>query len=112
MGFYELLCITRTGLSHADFTNLVKITATHILERGGVVRGFENWGVLPLPTKTRRHQVYHTNGQFWLMHFDTNPVVLHELRRKLNIDTRVIRGNLVKLGEKLEDIIERPDKTK
>ncbi|CAJ0912868.1 16389_t:CDS:2, partial [Entrophospora sp. SA101] len=49
---------------------------------------------------------------FWLMHFDTNPVVLHELRRKLNIDTRVIRGNLVKLGEKLEDIIERPDKTK
>ncbi|CAJ0650952.1 12008_t:CDS:2 [Entrophospora sp. SA101] len=39
-------------------------------------------------------------------------VVLHELRRKLNIDTRVIRGNLVKLGEKLEDIIERPDKTK
>ena len=46
------------------------------------------------------------------MHFDTNPVVLHELRRKLSIDTRVIRGNLVKLGEKLEEIIERPDKTK
>jgi len=45
------------------------------------------------------------------MHFDTNPVVIAELRKRLNKDPRVIRGNLVKLGEQLEDIVDRPDKT-
>lgn len=45
------------------------------------------------------------------MHFDTNPVVITELRKMFNNDPRVIRGNIVKLGERLEDIIERPDKT-
>ena len=45
------------------------------------------------------------------MHFDTNPVVLAELRRMFNKDPRVIRGNIVKIGERLEDIVERPDKT-
>ncbi|CAG8533411.1 3289_t:CDS:2 [Acaulospora morrowiae] len=86
--------------------------ATHVLERGGVVRGFENWGAMPLVVRTKRHQVYHTHGHFWLMHFDTNPVVLHDLRKRLNSDPRVIRGNLVKLGDKLREIAERPDKTR
>ncbi|CAG8531759.1 1193_t:CDS:2 [Diversispora eburnea] len=82
-----------------------------VLEGGGIVRGFENWGSMPLVSRTRKHQEYHTHGHFWMMHFDTNPLVLHELRKQLNRDPRVIRGNLVKLGDRLHEIIERPDKT-
>jgi ribosomal protein S6 len=54
---------------------------------------------------------FYTLNSFWLMHFDTNPVVIAELRKLFNNDPRVIRGNIIKLGERLEDIIERPDKT-
>ncbi|CAI2165258.1 16394_t:CDS:2 [Funneliformis geosporum] len=109
--FYELLCIARAGLMEANFKDLVRKSAKHVLERGGVVRGFENWGEVSLPTRTRRHQEYHDRGHFWLMHFDTNPVVISELRKIFNNDPRVIRGNIIKLGEKLEDIVHRPDKT-
>ncbi|RIA91374.1 30S ribosomal protein S6 [Glomus cerebriforme] len=109
--FYELICIARAGLMEANFKDLVRNSAKHVLERGGVVRGFENWGEMPLAKRTRRHQEYHTRGHFWLMHFDTNPVVIAELRKMFNNDPRVIRGNIVKLGERLEDIVERPDKT-
>ncbi|KAF0439040.1 30S ribosomal protein S6 [Gigaspora margarita] len=111
MGFYELLCISRANLMEINLKNLVKITAKYVLEHGGVVRGFENWGTMPLATRTRRHQEYHTDGHFWLMHFDTNPVVLAEIRKRLNSDPRVIRCNIVKFGNKLEDIVTRPDKT-
>ncbi|PKC13271.1 hypothetical protein RhiirA5_410825 [Rhizophagus irregularis] len=62
--FYELLCITRAGLMEANFKDLVRNSAKHVLERGGVVRGFENWGEMPLAKRIRRHQVYHTRGQY------------------------------------------------
>ncbi|CAG8628622.1 41085_t:CDS:2 [Gigaspora margarita] len=46
----------------ANLKNLVKITVKYVLEHGGVVRGFENWGTIPLATRTRRYQEYHTDG--------------------------------------------------
>jgi len=46
------------------------------------------------------------------MHFDTNPIIVQALQKKFKTDPRVIRGNIIKLGEKLEDIVERPDKTR
>ncbi|CAG8460823.1 14547_t:CDS:2 [Ambispora leptoticha] len=95
----------------ANLKDLVRTSAKFVLERGGVVRGFENWGVLRLPTRTRRHQEYFEDGHYWLMHFDCNPIVMRELQKRFSGDPRVIRGNFVKLGEKLEDIIYRPDQT-
>jgi len=89
----------------------VRSASKEVIERGGVVRGFENWGVMQLPTRTRRHQEWFTKGHFWLMHFDSNPTMISQLRQKFKKDPRVIRGNFVKLGEKLGEIIDRRDTT-
>lgn len=40
------------------------------------------------------------------MHFDTNPLTLQEMNRVLGLDPRVIRHTFIKLGDKLEDIVE------
>ncbi|CAG8499886.1 11642_t:CDS:2 [Paraglomus brasilianum] len=102
----------RAGLSEANLKDLVRTSAKYVLNNGGAVRGFSSWGTLALPTRTRRHQEYHTEGYYWLMHFDTNPIIVQALQKKFKTDPRVIRGNIIKLGEKLEDIVERPDKTR
>ncbi|CAG8483914.1 10465_t:CDS:2 [Ambispora gerdemannii] len=63
MVFYEMLVIVRANLMEANLKDLVRTSAKLVLERGGVVRNFENWGVLRLPTRTRRHQEYFDDGQ-------------------------------------------------
>ena len=49
---------------------------------------------------------------YWLMHFDANPSVLKALNHSMNIDERVFRATFIKLGDKLDDIVRRPDKSK
>jgi small subunit ribosomal protein S6 len=45
------------------------------------------------------------------MHFDANPLIIQELGKKLAVDTRVLRHTFIKLGDKLETVVARPDKT-
>jgi small subunit ribosomal protein S6 len=52
-----------------------------------------------------------TNNRYWAMHFDANPLIAQELGKKLAVDTRVLRHTFVKLGDKLETVVARPDKT-
>lgn len=49
--------------------------------------------------------------RYWTMHFDANPLVVQDLGKKLAVDTRVLRHTFIKLGDKLETVIQRPDKT-
>jgi ribosomal protein S6 len=42
------------------------------------------------------------------MTFDAKPSVLQTLSKQLKLDTRVIRHNVVKVGEKLQDIVPSP----
>lgn len=49
--------------------------------------------------------------RYWLMHFDANPLIVQELGKKLLVDSRVLRHTFVKLGDKLETVVARPDKT-
>lgn len=44
------------------------------------------------------------------MHFDSNPLIVHELGRKLLVDPRVLRHTFIKLGDRLDTVVERPDK--
>ncbi|CDS06980.1 hypothetical protein LRAMOSA09503 [Lichtheimia ramosa] len=111
MPFYELVCITRSHLAQGNLKDLIRTSATQILEKGGVVRGFDNWGDRPLPHRIKRHQEYFNEGQYWLMHFDANPLIVQELGKKLLVDSRVLRHTFVKLGDKLETVVARPDKT-
>lgn len=45
------------------------------------------------------------------MHFDANPLIVQDLSKKLAVDTRVLRHTFIKLGDKLETVVARPDKT-
>lgn len=49
--------------------------------------------------------------RYWAMHFDANPLIVQELGKKLLVDTRVLRHTFIKLGDKLETVVARPDKT-
>ncbi|KAI8058562.1 30S ribosomal protein S6 [Syncephalis plumigaleata] len=111
MPFYELVCIARGRLPKQHFSELLRTSARCVLNNGGVVRGFVNLGERELPYRMKRHQLYHTRGYYWLMHFDANPATVKTLTEKLLIDTRVIRQTTIKLGDKLKEVITRPDKT-
>ncbi|CAO3612346.1 unnamed protein product [Cunninghamella blakesleeana] len=112
MPFYELVCIARSHLVETNLKDLIKTSATQVLQRGGVVRGFDNWGDKQLPHGIKRHQEYHTNGHYWLMHFDANPLIVQDLNKKLLVDSRVLRHTFIKLGDKLDTVVARPDKSK
>ncbi|KAJ1670834.1 hypothetical protein EV182_007974 [Spiromyces aspiralis] len=91
---------------------LVRQSAKAILDRGGVVRGF--WSLqkdAKLPYRMKRHQEYHTEGHYWVMHYDCNPLTNKQLMDQLKLDQRVIRHNVVKLGSVLENIITHPSRT-
>lgn len=45
------------------------------------------------------------------MHFDTSPRTLRSLNSIMRSDPRVIRWTMLKLGEKIEDVVESPEQT-
>ncbi|EST09863.1 Ribosomal protein S6 [Kalmanozyma brasiliensis GHG001] len=104
MPLYELLCIAASSAESAPLRDLVKSTSKLILENGGAVRGVQYWGQRRLPQRARRHQQYHSTGDYWLMHFDTNAPVLKSLNDRLRADPRVIKWTALKLGDKLDQI--------
>jgi ribosomal protein S6 len=45
------------------------------------------------------------------MHFDASPKIVSELKRSLGTDTRVLRWTTLKIGEKLDDVVGRRERT-
>lgn len=43
---------------------------------------------------------------YWTMHFDASPQLVTALQRKMRTDPRVVRWTVLKLGEKLEDVVQ------
>ncbi|KAF8513028.1 ribosomal protein S6 [Hysterangium stoloniferum] len=111
MPLYELLCVAGHFPQYVYIKELVTTCATHVMDAGGVVRSINSWGTRTLPARKLSHKRWHTVGDYWTMHFDTNPRTLHELNRKLRQDPRVIRWTMTKLGEKIEDIAQPNEKT-
>ncbi|RKP14411.1 30S ribosomal protein S6 [Piptocephalis cylindrospora] len=109
MPFYELVCISRAPMLPEAINSLLRSTATAVMSNGGVVRQFRNYGAKDLPFLMKRHGSYHAHGHTWLMLFDANPSTVGILDRQLRLDARIIRSTVVKLGERLEDVIERPE---
>ncbi|CAO1631709.1 unnamed protein product [Sympodiomycopsis kandeliae] len=104
MVLYELFCVTAYSPSSAPFRELIRSTSRLVVDNGGVVRGMQYWGLRNLPQRARRHQQYHTKGDYFLMHFDTNPPVLSQLSSRLRMDPRVVKWTTLKLGDKLHEI--------
>ncbi|EPQ57586.1 hypothetical protein GLOTRDRAFT_105066 [Gloeophyllum trabeum ATCC 11539] len=111
MPFYRMLCISAHYPEYANIKSLVRQAALHIMDNGGVVRKIDSWGTRALPQRMRRHTQYHTAGDYWMMYFDTSPRVLREFNSIMRKDPRVIRWTTLKIGDKVEDIVEPPEKT-
>ena len=111
-------------------------SAMHVLDNGGVVRGFRYWGTRTLPQRMRRQKQFFNYGEYvspflsaannkgfplklttphstsyWFMHFDSSPKTLKSLHTLLRKDPRVIRWTMLKEGEKLEDVVELKEQT-
>ncbi|PWY77374.1 hypothetical protein BO70DRAFT_363315 [Aspergillus heteromorphus CBS 117.55] len=100
---YELIAIVRPGSLH-EVREIARHAGTLVLRSGGVVRGFTNWGTFRLPKPTTKHQARYTDGQHFIMRFDTAGPVQSAIRRTLALDPRMIRFSVVKLGDKLEEV--------
>ncbi|KAI8851915.1 hypothetical protein BC829DRAFT_441213 [Chytridium lagenaria] len=125
MPTYELVCIARLASGAVNSTvsfqdgiaqfvkPLAKTAALHVLDKGGVVRGFNLISTEPsLPYRMKRHQEIFSTGCVWSMHFDCNPSTMTALRKAFNFDERVIRHNIIKLGDSISDLTRhiQPDK--
>ncbi|KAJ3292137.1 hypothetical protein BCR33DRAFT_676217 [Rhizoclosmatium globosum] len=125
MPLYDLVCIARrtkpravgaavesvTSMFSKDDSKwkeeivkpLMKTAALHVLDNGGVVRGFQRLQTQELPYRMRRHQEIFSHGITWAMQFDASPSTMAGLRKALSFDERVIRYTVVKLGDSLQD---------
>ncbi|CEH19402.1 Mitochondrial ribosomal protein MRP17 [Ceraceosorus bombacis] len=108
MPLYELFCVAASSAESAPIRDLVRTTSSLILEHGGAVRGVQYWGRRVLPQRTRRHQVWHSQGDHFFLQFDTNPRVLGTLSSRLRADPRVIKWTTLKLGDRLDQISPDP----
>ncbi|KAJ1900875.1 hypothetical protein LPJ66_001149 [Kickxella alabastrina] len=106
MPLYELVCISRSTITQENMRMLLKRSAETVLDRGGAVRGFVNMGRdQPLPYRMKRHMEYHTRGSFWLMHYYSNPNTSSVLMSQLKLDPRIIRCNVVKVTDRLSEMV-------
>ncbi|WFD31343.1 hypothetical protein MSPP1_002377 [Malassezia sp. CBS 17886] len=105
MPLYELFCVAIASTESAPLRDLVKSTSRLVLDHGGAVRNVQYWGKRTLPQRARRHQQYHSAGDYWLMQFDTNAPTLKVLNDRLRQDPRVVKWNTLRLGERLKDIV-------
>ncbi|KAF2835396.1 ribosomal protein S6-containing protein [Patellaria atrata CBS 101060] len=100
---YELIGIVRPGKLH-EIKEIAKTAGSTVLNSGGVIRGITNWGTFLLPKPTRKHQVLHHTGHYFIMRFDSSARTQHAVRRTLSLDPRMIRYSIVNMGSKLQDI--------
>ncbi|KAJ7446153.1 ribosomal protein S6 [Mycena galericulata] len=104
MPIYQMLCIAAHFPNYKHIQELVRQSALHIMDAGGVVRKIDSWGTRSLPQRMRRHGNYHEIGDYWTMHFDTAPRTLLTLNSIMRRDPRVVRWTVLKLGSRPEDI--------
>ncbi|RPB29736.1 hypothetical protein L211DRAFT_800221 [Terfezia boudieri ATCC MYA-4762] len=100
---YELIAVVRPGSLH-EVKDIAKTAGLIVLNSGGVVRGYTNWGMLLLPTRAKKHQATYTHGHYFLMRFDSNGKAQQTVRNTLGLDPRMIKFSVVKLGERLDQI--------
>ncbi|KIM30659.1 hypothetical protein M408DRAFT_328194 [Serendipita vermifera MAFF 305830] len=112
MPFYQLLCISTHYSQYKFIRTLVKTSAMHIFDSGGVVRDIKFLGTRILPSKMKRHTKAQTLGDYWTMEFDANPRTMDELQKRLRQDPTVLRSTTLKLGSQLMESIQNPSKTR
>ncbi|KAH8119403.1 ribosomal protein S6, partial [Phellopilus nigrolimitatus] len=105
MPLYKMFCIAAHYPEYRHIKDLVSQSATLLLERGSTVRQIQYLGTRNLPQRMRRHKHYHAIGDYWTMHFDAPPRLLAQLSERMRTDPRVVRWTMLRLGERLEDVV-------
>ncbi|KAF9451941.1 hypothetical protein P691DRAFT_698162 [Macrolepiota fuliginosa MF-IS2] len=106
MPLYQMVCVAAHFPEYHHIRELVRQSATHIMNAGGVVRKVESWGTMQLPQrmKKKRTNAYEHIGDYWTLHCDTSPQTLRSLNNFMRRDPRVLRWTVLKLGDRVEDV--------
>ncbi|KAK7005597.1 hypothetical protein R3P38DRAFT_3303706 [Favolaschia claudopus] len=99
MPIYQMLCIAAHFPEYKHIQGLVRQSALHIMDAGGVVRKIESIGTRNLPQPT---------GRCILTLLPRTLLSLNALMRR---DPRVVRWTVLKLGSKPEDIAKQGSRT-
>ncbi|KAF8897026.1 ribosomal protein S6 [Gymnopilus junonius] len=110
MPLYEMLCITTHVQSYQHIRELVRQSAMHVMNNGGVVRNINSWGTRILPQRMKRHGPLQSLGDYWTLHFDCSPRTLRSLNGIMRRDPRVLRWTVLKLADKVEDLSRKGEK--
>ncbi|BFZ64356.1 hypothetical protein YB2330_005499 [Saitoella coloradoensis] len=111
MVFYELFILIRQDINTPTIREMMRTAGTTILKHGGVIRKIRNNGEVPLVKRYHNQGEDYYFGKQTIMQFDSNPMAQREAMKTLQMDPRVIRVGLLKLGDRLHDIVEDPAKT-
>ena len=92
MAFYENTIIARKDLAEKDLDGLKNKYNDIINSSSGKVIKIENWGLLNFKNKIDRH-----NKGFYIHYkFEGNSNTLTEIKKKLKVDSSIIRSLTVK----------------
>lgn len=75
-----------------------------VLNSGGVVRGYTNWGSLLLPARAKKHQATHHFGHYFIMRFDSSGKTQQVVRTTLGLDPRMVKFSVIQLGHRLDQV--------
>lgn len=98
MPLYELILISRVDIPKEKLKDLIKHTCTQILDQNGVVRSITNMKTRVLPYKMRNHNEVFEKGFYWALKFDLKSSMIRPFKKKLGMDTRIIKQTVIKLG--------------
>lgn len=101
---YELVAIARKG-SLNEVKEVARIAGQTILTYKGVVRKYDYWGEMFLPTAIRKHQNTHHQGCYFVMKFNSSSDGQREMLRVLRHDPRMICCNVIKFGNRFKDVL-------
>ena len=83
---------------------IAKTAGMIVLNSGGVVRGYTNWGTLLLPARAKKHQATHHFGHYFIMRFDSSGKTQQVIRTTLGLDPRMVKFSVIKLGHRLDQV--------
>ena len=83
---------------------IAKTAGMIVLNSGGVVRGYTNWGSLLLPARAKKHQATHHFGHYFIMRFDSSGKTQQVIRTTLGLDPRMVKFSVIKLGHRLDQV--------
>ncbi|KIY53949.1 hypothetical protein FISHEDRAFT_32277 [Fistulina hepatica ATCC 64428] len=105
MPMYEMLCIASHNPQYVIIKELVKQSALHVMNRGGIVRNIDFWGSRTLPQRMRDRGNRGKGGaSYWTLHFDASPRTLRSLNSLMQKDPRVLRWSLTKVADNVQDL--------